>query len=149
VPSVATSHPIHLNPRTPQPSDSQLAGMHLGRIQYDSIVTLYQHNQDAALQSLPGSIRVSAESEQFTRRTFLDLRVLQAPDSAALAEQQRFLGVIRRYVRAFFDQALRGEGESVLATEGSVDSLITVTHFARPAEWPPADRGSAEGGHHA
>jgi predicted dienelactone hydrolase len=130
----ATGHSIYVSPRTPQPSDSQLAGMHLSRTQYDSIVTLYQHNQDAALQSLPGSIRVSAESEHFTHRTFLDLRVLQAPDSAALAEQQHYLGVIRRYVRAFFDQALRGKGESVLAGEGAVDSLITVTHFARLAQ---------------
>jgi hypothetical protein len=60
VTAVATSHSTHLNPRTPQPSDSQLVGMHLSRTQYESIVTHYQHNQDAALQSLPGSIRVSA-----------------------------------------------------------------------------------------
>jgi hypothetical protein len=103
--------------------------MHLGRTQYDSIVTLYQHNQDAALQSLPGSIRVSAESEHFTHRTFLDLRTLQAPDSAALAEQQHFLGVIRRYVRAFFDRTLRGSDGPALAGEGPVDPLISVTHF--------------------
>jgi hypothetical protein len=108
--------------------------MHLSRTQYDSIVTLYQHNQNAALQSLPGSIRVSAESEHFTHRTFLDLRVLQAPDSATVAEQQQFLGVIRRYVRAFFDQALRGEGGSVLAGEGAVDSLVSVRHFGNAAQ---------------
>jgi predicted dienelactone hydrolase len=125
----ATGHSIYVSPRTPLPTDTQLVNMHLTRTQYDSIVGLYQRNQDRALRSLPGSIRVSAEREDFTHRSFIDLRVLQAKDGAELATQQRYLGVIRKYVRAFFDQSLRGVADSALAREGAVDSLVTVTHF--------------------
>jgi len=39
--------------------------MKLTRAQYDSITSLYQRNQDAALASMPGgSIRVMAESKE-------------------------------------------------------------------------------------
>lgn len=126
----ATGHSIYVSPRTPQPTVAQLVGMHLTRTQYDSIVTLYQHNQDAAMKSLPGSIRIAAENDHFTHRTFIDLRVLQAPDSATLVEQQRYLAVIRRYVRAFFDHTLRGIDDAALVQDGPIDSLVTVTHFS-------------------
>jgi len=125
----ATGHSIYVSPRTPLPTNTQLAGMHLSRGQYDSIVGLYQRNQDRALQSLPGSIRIGAEHEDFTHRSFIDLRVLQAADSSELATQRRYLGIIRKYVDAFFDQTLRGLADTALAREGPADSLVTVTHF--------------------
>jgi predicted dienelactone hydrolase len=128
---LATGHSIYVSPRTPLPTDTQLASMRLTRTQYDSIVGLYQRNQDHALQSTPGSIRVSAEHEDFTHRSFIDLRVLQAKDSAELATQRRYLGVVRKYVRAFFARTLRGVADTALTREGAVDSLVTVTHFSR------------------
>lgn len=72
------------------------------RSQYDSIANLFRHNQDAALASMAGgSIRVKAEAEEFTHRTFIDLQVLRANDSAAVLRQQQYLSVVRSYVRGF------------------------------------------------
>src|SRR6185437_8653810 len=55
----ASGHSIYVSPRTPAPTAAALAGMKLTRPQYDSIVTLFQSNQDHALSAMPGgSIRV-------------------------------------------------------------------------------------------
>jgi hypothetical protein len=130
----ATGHSIYVSPRTPLPTDDDIASMKLSRAQYDSMTSSFQHNQDSALASMPGgSIRIKAEASDFTHRTFIDLKVLQAPDSAAVGHQQRYLGVVRRYVRAFFDWTLRGEVQPLLGREGEVDSLLTVEHFPRRA----------------
>jgi hypothetical protein len=104
--------------------------MKFTRTQYDSITALYQHNQDLALASMPGgAIRVMAEAPDFTHRTFIDLRSLQASDSAALRRQREYLQVIRQYVRAFFDETERAQHSPLLDRNGPVDSLITIQHF--------------------
>lgn len=126
----ATGHSIYASPRTPQPSDSALVGMKLTRVQYDSIVGLYQRNQDAAMASFPaGAWEIMAESPEFTHRTFIDLRALQAEDDSDFMRQTAYLDVIRRYVRAFFDRTLNVEANSVLDHVGAVDSLLTVRRF--------------------
>ena len=129
---MATGHSIYRSPRTPPPTDDALARMRLSRAEYDSITALYQHNQDAALAALPGgSVRIDAEAADFTHRSFIDLKVLQATDSAAVARQQQYLAMVRRYTRAFFGEALRGESSPLLSGEGAVDSLLTVEHFGK------------------
>ncbi|MGH7532202.1 MAG: alpha/beta hydrolase family protein [Gemmatimonadales bacterium] len=126
----ATGHSIYVSPRTPQPNDSALARMKLTRVQYDSIVGLYQRNQDAAMASFPaGAWEIMAESPEFTHRTFIDLRTLQAEDDSGFTRQAAYLGVIRRYVRAFFDRTLNVAADSVLDHVGVVDSLLTVRRF--------------------
>jgi predicted dienelactone hydrolase len=128
----ATGHSIYVSARTLPPSEADLASMKLTRAQYDSITAMYQHNQDAALASLPGgSLRIDAEAPDFTHRSFIDLKVLQATDSAAVAGQQRYLAVIRQYTRAFFDGTLRGMPSPLLDRTGPVDSLVTVETFGR------------------
>jgi pimeloyl-ACP methyl ester carboxylesterase len=128
----ATGHSIYASPRTRPPTDSALSGMKLSRAQYDSITGFYQHNQDRALAAMPGgSVRVKAEAEDFTHRTFMDLKLLQAPDTVAARRQTEYLQLIRRYVRAFFDGTLRGQPAPLLARDGAVDSLVTVEHWQR------------------
>jgi predicted dienelactone hydrolase len=131
----ATGHSIYVSPRTPAPTAAGLTRMKLTRTQYDSVTDIYQHNQDAALASLPSpSIRLMAEAEDFTHRSFLDLKALQATDSTAVLHQQRYLQLIRQYVRAFFDETLRGQAAPALEREGEVDSLLTIQHFNPRAE---------------
>jgi predicted dienelactone hydrolase len=126
----ATGHSIYVSPRTPAPTAAGLRSMKLTRTQYDSITESSQHNQDAALASLPGqSIRLMAEAEDFTHRSFLDLKALQASDGTAILHQQRYLQLIRQYVRAFFDETLRGQTAPALQKEGEVDSVVTIQHF--------------------
>jgi predicted dienelactone hydrolase len=126
----ATGHSIYVSPRTPAPTAAGLTSMKLTRAQYDSVTESYQHNQDAALASLPArSIRLMAEAEDFTHRSFIDLKALQAADSTAILHQQRYLQLIREYVRAFFDKTLRGQTAPALEREGEVDSLMTIQHF--------------------
>ncbi|MGB7211244.1 MAG: hypothetical protein WBC97_01335 [Gemmatimonadales bacterium] len=126
----ATGHSIYVSPRTPQPSDSALVRMKLTRAQYDSIVGLYQRNQDAAMASFPaGAWEIMAESPEFTHRTFIDLRALQAEDDSGFTRQAAYLEVIRRYVRAFFDRTLHVAADSALDHVGVLDSLLTVRRF--------------------
>jgi predicted dienelactone hydrolase len=128
----ATGHSIYVSRRTPPPTERDLADMKLTRPQYDSITTLRQHNQDAALASMPGgSIRIMAESNDFTHRTFIDLKVLQATDTIALRRQTAYLQRIREYNLAFFDRTLRGMPAPALDHQGQIDSLITLEHFHR------------------
>jgi predicted dienelactone hydrolase len=127
----ATGHSIYVSSRSPLPTAEQLVSMKLSRAQYDSITHLYQRNQDESLRSLPnGSIRIKAEADDFTHRTFIDLKVLQQADSVGVAHQTAYLILIRRYVRAFFDATLRGEGATAISASGVVDSVVTVDHFA-------------------
>ncbi len=127
----ATGHSIYVSPRTPPPTQTALEHMKLTRAQYDSIVHLYQHNQDEALAAMPGgATRVMAESDAFTHRTFIDLKILQAPSDSAAATQRHYMGLIRTYVLAFFDQTLLGRTDSVLARAQPLDSIITVQRFA-------------------
>jgi predicted dienelactone hydrolase len=131
----ATGHSIYVSPRTPAPTADGLTRMKLTRTQYDSVTESYQHNQNAAFASLPApSIRLMAEAEDFTHRSFLDLKALQAADSTAILHQQRYLQLIRQYVRAFFDETLRGRTAPALEREGEVDSLVTIQHFGPRAE---------------
>jgi predicted dienelactone hydrolase len=126
----ATGHSIYVSARTPPPTADVLASNKLTRAQYDSIVNLYQRNQDEALASMPGgSTRVMAEAKDFTHRTFIDLRLLQAPTDSAADEQRHYVDLIRRYVLAFFDQTLRGQADTPLALPSPLDSIITVRHF--------------------
>ncbi len=128
----ATGNSIYVSPRTPLPSDSALAQMKMTRGQYDSVVGLYQRNQDLALSQMPGgAVRIQAESDDFTHRTFLDLKLLQATDSNAARDQARYLERIRDYVRAFFDTSLRGTPSPLLAPVGPVDSIFTIEHFGK------------------
>ena len=120
------------SPCTPPPTDASLVGMKLVRSQYDSITTFYQHNQDAALASMPGgAVRIMAEAEDFTHRTFIDLKLLQASDSNSVFHQTRYLQLIRQYTRAFFDETLRRQPAPLLDRQGPIDSVVTVDHFRK------------------
>jgi predicted dienelactone hydrolase len=126
----ATGHSIYVSRRTPQPSGEALEHMKLTRAQYDSIVQLYQHNQDAALAAMPGgAIRIMAESDAFTHRTFIDLKLLQANNDSAAATQRHYIDLIRAYVLAFFDETLNGRTDSAFARTEPLDSIITVQRF--------------------
>jgi hypothetical protein len=128
----ATGNSIYLSPHTVPPTDSALGLMKMTRAQYDSIVGRYQHNQDAALGSMPGgAVRIEAEAEDFTHRTFIDLKLLQASDSISIAHQTAYLRLIREYVREFFDESLRGMTAPLLRGHGVVDSLLTIEHFGK------------------
>jgi len=125
-----TGHSIYVSPRTPPPTEGALTSMKLNRSQYDSITSLYQRNQDVALASLPGgAIRIMAEAEDFTHRTFIDLKVLQAGDSTAVLHQTAYLQLVRNYTRAFFDEMLLGGRVSLLDRDGQIDSVVTIGHF--------------------
>jgi predicted dienelactone hydrolase len=127
---MASGHSIYVSPRTPPPTPASLDNMKLTRAQYDSIVGLYQRNQDDAMASFPGgAIRVMAESSDFTHRTFIDLKLLQATDSAAVEKQGHYLDLIRLSVRAFFDQTLRGRTDTPLDRAAPLDSIVTIQHF--------------------
>jgi predicted dienelactone hydrolase len=126
----ATGHSIYVSPRTPPPTADVLASNKLTRAQYDSIVNLYQRNQDEALASMPGgSTRVMAEAGGFTHRTFIDLRLLQAATDSAANEQRHYMDLIRRYILAFFDRTLRGQADTPLDQATPLDSIITVRYF--------------------
>lgn len=126
----ATGHSIYVSPRTPPPTDAALARMKLDRQAYDSIVALYQRNQDQAMASFPGGAwEILAEAPDFTHRTFIDLRALQAADDSTFERQAGYLQVIRRYVRAFFDRTLGVARDPLLDRGGVIDSLITVRRF--------------------
>jgi predicted dienelactone hydrolase len=129
----ASGHSIYVSPRTPLPTAQALQQMKLTRMQYDSIVQLYQHNQDAALASMPGgAMRIMAESDAFTHRTFIDLKLLQATSDSAAETQRHYMDLIRIYVRAFFDQTLLGQADSIFARATPPDSIITVQRFIPP-----------------
>jgi predicted dienelactone hydrolase len=126
----ATGHSIYVSPKTPPPTPTALEHMKLTRAQYDSIVQLYQRNQDKALAAMPGgAIRVMAESDAFTHRTFIDLKLLQASSDTAAATQRHYLDLIRVYVLAFFDQTLLGRTDTVLSRAQPLDSIMTVQWF--------------------
>jgi hypothetical protein len=126
----ATGHSIYVSARTSAPTDAGLADMKLTRAQYDSIVTLYQRNQDEALAAMPGgALRVMAESDDFTHRTLIDLKTLQAPADSVAQKQRHYLDLIRRYVLAFFDRSLREGTDSTLDRAAPLDSIITVQRF--------------------
>jgi predicted dienelactone hydrolase len=128
----ASGHSIYVSPRTPLPTAAALEQMKLTRVQYDSIVQLYQHNQDAALAATPGgALRIMAESDAFTHRTFIDLKLLQSTSDSAAATQRHYMDLIRSYVLAFFDQTLLGRTDSILARPTPPDSIITVQRFGR------------------
>ena len=136
----ASGHSIYVSPRTPLPTADALQRMKLTRAQYDSIVQLYQHNQDAALAAMPGgAMRIMAESDAFTHRTFIDLKLLQSTTDSAADMQRHYMDLIRSYVLAFFDQTLLGHTDSILARPTPPDSIITVQRFVRPdpAVTPP------------
>lgn len=136
----ASGHSIYVSARTPPPTPAALTQMKLTRAQYDSIVQLYQRNQDEALASLPGgAVRIMAESDAFTHRTFIDLKLLQATSDTAAATQRHYLQLIRTYVRAFFDATLLGHTDSLAALAAHPpEAIVTVQRFgpaARPG-WP-------------
>jgi len=126
---MASGHSIYVSPRTPLPTAEGLEKMKLTWVQYDSIVGLYQRNQDQAMASLPGgAIRVMAESSDFTHRTFIDLKLLQATGAAA-DTQRHYLDLIRAVILAFFDETLRGRTDTPLDRTTPIDSIITIQRF--------------------
>ncbi len=128
----ASGHSIYVSPRTPLPTAAALEQMKLTRLQYDSIVQLYQYNQDVALAAMPGgAMRIMAESDAFTHRTFIDLKLLQATSDPAATTQRHYMDLIRSYVLAFFDQTLLDRTDSILARATPPDSIITVQRFGR------------------
>ena len=126
----ASGHSIYVSPRTPSPTDAGLERMKLTRAQYDSIVTLYQRNQDSALRTMPGgAVRVMAEADDFTHRTFIDLKMLQAASDSAAAVQSQYMGLVRRYLLAFFDETLDGRPTALWSSQAQTESIVTTQRF--------------------
>lgn len=128
-----TRHSIYVSPRTPPPTAEELAQMKLSRAQYDSMANLNQRNEDAALASMPGgSYRVKAEAADFTHGTFMDRKLLQSGTDSIARIQDAYMGLVRTYVRAFFDQVLLSHASTALNRVGVIDSVITVERFEPP-----------------
>jgi pimeloyl-ACP methyl ester carboxylesterase len=125
----ATGHSIYVSKRTPQPSDADLVGMKLTRAAYDSIVNLYQHNQDEALRKMPNGYRIMAEAPDFVHRTFIDLKLLQTQSDSLALRQSHYSSLIRMYLLQFFDRTLREPKDPVLGTGVPLDSVITIDRF--------------------
>jgi predicted dienelactone hydrolase len=129
-----TGHSIYASPRTPAPTAETLRQMKLTRAQYDSMANQNQHNEEAAMAAMPGgSYLVMAEAPDFTHGTFMDRKLLQSGTDSIARKQDFYMGLVRTYVRAFFDQTLLSRPSSALNRAGVVDSLITIERFGRPS----------------
>jgi hypothetical protein len=81
------------------------------------------------MASLPGgAVRIMAESNDFTHRSFMDLKLLQATGPTADA-QRHYLDLVRVLIRAFFDQALLGRTDTPLSSPAPIDSIVTIQRF--------------------
>ncbi|HEV8411779.1 MAG TPA: hypothetical protein VGQ30_14825 [Gemmatimonadaceae bacterium] len=129
-----SGHSIYASARTPAPTAETLRQMKLTRAQYDSMANQNQHNEEAAMAAMPGgSYLVMAEAPDFTHGTFMDRKLLQSGTDSIARRQDFYMGLVRTYVRAFFDQTLLSRPSSALNRAGVVDSLITIERFGRPS----------------
>jgi predicted dienelactone hydrolase len=119
--------------RALHPSDTDLAAQKLTRAAYDAIIQKQQKQQNELLASVRGgSYRVLlVDIPGFTHRSFSDLPLLAADDTAKMTESLRNFRLAQAYTRAFFDRYLKDRKETLLdlSAGDSSDSSVKVERF--------------------
>ncbi len=118
---------------TDPPSDKELQSMGLTLAQVKVLVDQLQARREAAMAATGGgSYRVVLNRAATDHMSFSDLPMLQAQDNAEADRRTRVFAVTSNYIRAFFDDTLRGIKTPLLNNE-------TVPEFVDfVKKYPPA-----------
>jgi hypothetical protein len=119
------------------PSDESLDKQKLSRAEYDQIIDKQQKYQNELLGSIAGGgYRVMLFGlPGFTHRTFSDLPMLAAGETAGKSERalQNFK-ITQLYIRGFFDKYLKGHKSTVLDSKKAPDARVQVDRFGTAAK---------------
>jgi predicted dienelactone hydrolase len=121
-----------------QPSDEELAAMHMTREQAQQLLVKLDARQDASLRLTGGgAYRVLIDAANTTHADFGDLPFLQSATSREAEARAQILESVRTLTRAFFDKALKGLRPPLLEGGAGLPRFVEAVQTFEPAE-PPA-----------
>jgi predicted dienelactone hydrolase len=116
---------VELTDRGSPPTDKQLATWKISRAEFDRETAKGKQRADASLASISGgSFRITLPNIQ--HNSFTDM-VIWDPDS--LEARHRRIQMIRDYTRAFLDKFLRGDPQTLLDSDSSPYTDVTIERF--------------------
>ena len=120
-----------------QPSDEELAAMHMTREHAQQLLAKLDARQDASLRLTGGgAYRVLIDAAKTTHADFGDLPFLQSTTPSESEARAQILESVRTITRAFFDKALKGLRPPLLEGRG-LPTFVEAVQTFEPAQ-PPA-----------
>jgi hypothetical protein len=118
-------------------TDEQIAQMQMPRQRVEALVRRLDADQEAALRNTgEGSYRVRLRSEKVSHLDFSDLPLLGAHDRSDAEKRAAILSTVRSYVRAFFNQYLRGVSSELLNETAPTNEFVDTVRRFEPAKFP-------------
>jgi hypothetical protein len=125
------------DPPTRPLTDKQVAQMQMPRQRVEALVRRLDADQEAALRNTgKGSYRVRLRSEKVSHMDFSDLPLLGAHDRSDSEKRAAILATVRSYVRAFFNQYLRGVNAELLNETAPTNEFVDTVRRFEPAKFP-------------
>ena len=121
-----------------QPSDEELAAMHMTREQAQQLLDKLDARQEASLRRTGGgAYRVLMDAANTTHADFGDLPFLQSATAREAEARAQILESVRTLTRAFFDKALKGLRPPLLEAGAALPRFVEAVQTFEPA-LPPA-----------
>jgi hypothetical protein len=125
------------DPPTRPLTDEQVAQMQMPRQRVETLVRRLDADQEAALRNTgEGSYRVRLRSEKVSHMDFSDLPLLGAHDRSDAEKRAAILSTVRSYIRAFFNQYLRGVSSDLLNETAPTNEFVDTVRRFEPAKFP-------------
>lgn len=129
------------DPPTRPLTDEQVAQMQMPRQRVEALVRRLDADEEAALRNTgEGSYRVRLRSEKVSHMDFSDLPLLGAHNRSDAEKRAAILATVRSYVRAFFNQYLRGVSSELLNETAPTNEFVDSVQRFEPAKFPCPQR---------
>jgi predicted dienelactone hydrolase len=120
-----------------QPSDEELAAMHMTRAEAQQLLVTLDARQDASLRLTGGgAYRVLIDAANTTHADFGDLPFLQSATAREAEARAQILESVRTVTRAFFDKALKGLRPPLLEGRAALPTFVEAVQAFEPAQPP-------------
>ena len=120
-----------------QPSDKELAAIHMTREQAQQLLVKLDARQDTSLRLTGGgAYRVLVDAAQTTHADFGDLPFLQSTTPREAEVRAQFLASVCAITRAFFDKTLKGSRPPLLEGRRALPTFVEAVQTFEPAQPP-------------
>jgi len=120
-----------------QPSNEELAAIHMTREQAQQLLVKLDARQDTSLRLTGGgAYRVLVDAAQTSHADFGDLPFLQSTTLREAEVRAQFLASVRAITRAFFDKTLKGSRPPLLEGRRGLPTFVEAVQTFEPAQPP-------------